>query len=53
MKLNIEANEISHEDLTEFLNSNKIVELKLSGLSKNLSFENLHKTLRVLTIDND
>ena len=39
--------------MIEFINSNKIIDLNFSKLTQKLSLENVYKTLRVLSIDND
>jgi hypothetical protein len=53
LKCEIIVNEINHEELLVFLNSNNFIELGIRGLSKNLSLnENIYRSLRYLKIDN-
>ncbi len=53
LKCEIIANEINHEELLVFLNSNNFIELGISGLSKKLSLnENIYRSLRYLDLDN-
>ncbi len=47
------GNGLLNENLIEFISSNKIIELNLSGLTQKYSLENVYKTLRILKIDND
>ena len=54
MKCDIIADEINHEELTEFLNTNNIVDLEIRDLSEKLILnDDFYKTLRFLMIDND
>lgn len=54
MKCEILADEINHEELTEFLNTNNIVDLEIRDLSEKLFLnDGFYKTLRFLMIDND
>ena len=54
MKCEIFADEINHEELTEFLNTNNIVDLEIRDLSEKLILnDDFYKTLRFLMIDND
>jgi hypothetical protein len=54
LKCEIFADEINHEELTEFLNTNNIVDLEIRDLSEKLILnDGFYKNLRFLTIDND
>jgi hypothetical protein len=39
VKVYVDASRLNHEDLTDFLNSNNIIELEIIGLYENLKLE--------------
>lgn len=54
LKVNVNAWKINHEDLNEFLNSNKIIELIIDGLQQEIMLHDyFYEKLRYLKIFDD